>query len=119
MTASVIMVGLFAVSSGKALIHADFSSFFHLHYSFSAAFGSGDVMVIIFRICLSTSRPSGSISALHRNALNMRLLISLLRFLFIYIFIYLFQKTLNQILINLVHLLAVIGKKKSCRWQLT
>lgn len=28
MTASVIMVGLFAVSSGKALIHADFSIFF-------------------------------------------------------------------------------------------
>lgn len=74
MTASVVMVGLFAVSSGKALIHADFFSL--LHYSFSAVFlGSGIVMVIIFRICLSTSRPSRSISAFYWDHLNMRFLI--------------------------------------------
>lgn len=56
MTASVVTVGLFAVSSGTALIPAGFFLFFFslLHYSYSAAFGSGDV-VIIFRICLSTS----------------------------------------------------------------
>lgn len=75
MPASVIMVGLFAVLSGKALIHADF---FFLHYSLSAAFGSADVMVIIFRICLSTSRPSRSISALHWDGVNMRFLVSAL-----------------------------------------
>lgn len=45
MTASVIMVGLFSVSSGEALIHAHFFSLC-LHFSLSAAFGPGDTLVL-------------------------------------------------------------------------